>query len=121
MKELFYKLHYSRNGNQHVFENPKTGKAFVCINRRWRTLLKDLCIKGFSKFLTVPVFVFPNYHQISKFLSKFLTVPVFHFPQQNLKILVQSIRMMAVVLVNLLGEIGRCFLFSGFSSGYSGF
>jgi len=29
MREVFYKLHYSRNGNQHVFENPKTGKAFV--------------------------------------------------------------------------------------------
>ncbi|MGD2085615.1 MAG: site-specific integrase [Candidatus Aminicenantes bacterium] len=47
MKELFYKLHYSRNGSQYVFENPKTGKAFVCINRRWRTLLKDLGIKDF--------------------------------------------------------------------------
>jgi integrase len=47
MKELFYKLHYSRNGNQHLFENPKTGKPFVCINRRWRTLLKELEIKGF--------------------------------------------------------------------------
>jgi integrase len=42
-----FKLHYSRNGSQYVFENPKTGKAFVCINRRWRTLLKDLGIKGF--------------------------------------------------------------------------
>jgi integrase len=47
MKEVFYKLHYSRNGNQHLFENPKTGKPYVCINRRWRTLLKDLGIKGF--------------------------------------------------------------------------
>jgi integrase len=48
MKEVFYKLHYGSNDSQYVFENPKTGKAFVCINRRWRTLLKDLGIKGFS-------------------------------------------------------------------------
>jgi integrase len=47
MKEVFYKLNYSRNGSQYVFENPKTGKAFVCINRRWRSLLKDLGIRGF--------------------------------------------------------------------------
>jgi integrase len=47
MKEVFYKLHYSRNGSQYVFENPKTGKAFVCINRRWRSLLKELGIMGF--------------------------------------------------------------------------
>jgi integrase len=47
LSELFYKLHYSRNGNQYVFENPKAGKPFVCINRRWRRLLKDLGIKGF--------------------------------------------------------------------------
>ena len=37
MKEVFYKLHYSRNDSQYVFENPKTGKPFVCINRQWRT------------------------------------------------------------------------------------
>jgi integrase len=47
LSELFYKLHYRRNGSQYVFENPKTGKAFVCINRRWRTLLKGLGIKDF--------------------------------------------------------------------------
>jgi integrase len=46
LSELFFKLHYSRNGSQYVFENPKTGKAFVCINRRWRNLLKKLGIKG---------------------------------------------------------------------------
>jgi integrase len=47
LRELFYKLHFRRNGNQYVFENPKTGKQFVCINRRWRNLLKDLGIRGF--------------------------------------------------------------------------
>jgi integrase len=34
LRELLLKLNLTRNGSQCVFENPKTGKAFVCINRR---------------------------------------------------------------------------------------
>jgi hypothetical protein len=43
---------------------------------------------------------------------------VFH-KRQNFKILVQSMRMKAVVLANLLGEIGVNFPFLWYSFGYS--
>jgi integrase len=46
MSELFYKLDLSRNGNQYVFENPKTGKPIIDFKRSWQSLLKRLGIKG---------------------------------------------------------------------------
>ncbi len=46
MRELLYKLHFSRNGNQYVFENPKTGKPIVDFKRSWQSLLKRLGING---------------------------------------------------------------------------
>jgi integrase len=36
MSELFYKLNLSRNGNQYVFENPKTSKPIVDFKRSWQ-------------------------------------------------------------------------------------
>jgi integrase len=46
MSELFYRPNLSRNGNQYVFENPKTGKPIVDFKRGWESLLKRLGIKG---------------------------------------------------------------------------
>jgi integrase len=46
LMDLFYKLQLSRNGNQYVFENPKTGKPIVDFKRGWKSLLKRLDIKG---------------------------------------------------------------------------
>jgi integrase len=46
LMDLFYKLQLRRNGNQYVFENPKTGKPIVDFKRSWKSLLKRLDIKG---------------------------------------------------------------------------
>ena len=46
MSELFCRLNLSRNGNQYVFENPRTGKPIVDFKRSWQSLLKRLGIKG---------------------------------------------------------------------------
>jgi integrase len=46
LQELFHKLQSRRNGNQYVFENPKTGKTIVDFKRSWKSLLKRLDIKG---------------------------------------------------------------------------
>jgi integrase len=46
MSELFYRLNLSRNGNQYVFENPKTGKPIVDFKRSWKNLLKREGITG---------------------------------------------------------------------------
>jgi integrase len=46
LHELFHKLQLCRNGNQYVFENPKTGKPIVDFKRSWKSLLKRLGITG---------------------------------------------------------------------------
>jgi integrase len=40
LRELLVKLNLIRNGNRYVFENPKTGKPYTDLKRRWRSALE---------------------------------------------------------------------------------
>lgn len=45
LRELFCKLQLNRSGQRYVFENPKTGKPYTDLKRRWYSLLKETGIE----------------------------------------------------------------------------
>jgi integrase len=45
LRKLFIKLSLNRNGNQFVFENPETGKAYFDLKKGWYSLLRSYGIK----------------------------------------------------------------------------
>jgi integrase len=45
LRELLLKLNLTRNGNRYMFENPKTGKAYMDLKRGWQSALESASIQ----------------------------------------------------------------------------